>query len=214
MTKIKICGITNQDDAWAAVKYGADALGFNFFPPSPRFLTPGAARRIVEKIPEKILKVGVFVDETVENIILTADRAKLDAVQLHGNETADFVAVLRKHSDLKVIKAFRVNTEFRPRHVLKYKSQAVLLDAYSPKEHGGTGTTFDWKIAIEVAALCPNMYLAGGLNEQNIGEALSRVRPFAVDACSGLEIKKGFKDQKKLKNFIRRVREFKGKGDE
>ena len=205
MTKVKICGITNLEDALLSAKFGADALGFNFYEKSPRYIAPEKAREIIEQLPPEVLKVGVFVNESLEKICQTAEIAKLDAIQLHGEETPEFAAELKAKTNLEIIKAFRVSPEFKPEDVLRYKVDAVLLDAYSPKEHGGTGETFDWEIAKKVQEVFPKMYLAGGLSQDNIANAILQVKPFAVDACSCLEIEKGKKDKADLINFLNNV---------
>ncbi len=202
MTKVKICGITNLEDALLSAKFGADALGFNFYAKSPRYIAPENALKIIEQLPENVLKVGVFVNESLEKIVEIASIAKLDALQLHGEETPEFARELKQKTNLEIIKAFRVSPEFKPEDVLKYETDAILLDAYNPKEHGGTGETFDWEIAKKVQKLFPKMYLAGGLSHNNISKAIYKVEPFAVDACSCLEIEKGKKDKVDLINFI------------
>ena len=202
MTKVKICGITNLEDALLSAKFGADALGFNFYEKSPRYILPEKAREIIEKLPKEVMKVGVFVNESLEKIAEIASIAKLDALQLHGEETPEFARELKTKTNLEIIKAFRVSPEFKPEDVLQYEVDAVLLDAYSPREHGGTGETFDWGIAKKVQEIFPKMYLAGGLNDINIVRAMDIVKPFAVDVCSGIEIEKGLKNEIKLINFI------------
>jgi phosphoribosylanthranilate isomerase len=202
MTKVKICGITNAEDALLSAKFGADALGFNFYEKSPRCVAPEKAREIIEQLPPEILKIGVFVNESLEKIREIAEIASLDAVQLHGEETPEFAKQLKAETNLEIIKAFRVSKNFKPEDVLQYEVDAILLDAYSPKEHGGTGETFDWEIAGKVREIFPKTYLAGGLAAKNVAAAIENVQPFAVDACSCLEIEKGFKDAQKLKDFI------------
>ncbi len=204
MTKVKICGITNLEDALLSAKFGADALGFNFYEKSPRYISPEKAREIIEQLSPEVLKVGVFVNESLEKIYQIAETAKLDAIQLHGEETPEFAAKLKAKTNLEIIKAFRVSENFKPEDVLQYAIDAVLLDAYSPKEHGGTGETFDWEIAKKVQEIFPKMYLAGGLSHENIVKAIYEVKPFAVDACSCLESKKGMKDSAKVSDFISR----------
>lgn len=206
MTKVKICGITNLEDALLSAKFGADALGFNFYAKSPRFIAPEKAREIIEQLPENILKVGVFVNESVEKIAEIAATAKLDALQLHGEESPEFTRELKARTNLEIIKAFRVSSDFKPEDVLQYDADAILLDAYNPKEHGGTGETFDWEIAKRVLNVFPNMYLAGGLSHENARSAISNVKPFAVDVCSGIEETKGKKDKVKTINFIAKAK--------
>jgi phosphoribosylanthranilate isomerase len=202
MTKVKICGITNFEDAQLSVKFGADALGFNFYKKSPRFIEPEKVREIVDQLNREVLKVGVFVNESIETIAEMAITAKLDSIQLHGEETPEFCREIKLKTKLEIIKAFRVSPTFKPEDVLKYEVDAVLLDAYNPKEHGGTGETFDWEIAKKVQEIFPKMYLAGGLNQDNIWQAVHDVVPFAVDACSGIEIKKGVKNKIALADFV------------
>lgn len=201
MTKVKICGITNLEDALLSAKFGADALGFNFYEKSPRCITPENACEIITQLPAEILKVGVFVNEDLDKIAEIAKLAKLEAIQLHGEETPEFATQLKAKTNLEIIKAFRVSPEFKPEDVLQYEVDAILLDAYSPKEQGGTGETFDWEIAKKVREIFPKMYLAGGLSPDNIARAISEVKPFAVDACSCLEIKKGIKEPTKTRAF-------------
>lgn len=206
MTKVKICGITNLEDAELSVKFGADALGFNFYQKSPRYITTEKTIEIIEKLPENVLKVGVFVNESLEKIAETAKIAKLNALQLHGEETPEFAKELKLKTNLEIIKAFRVSPTFQPEDVLQYEVDAILLDAYNPKEHGGTGETFDWEIAKKVQEIFPKTYLAGGLRHENIGIAIGDVKPFAVDACSGIESQKGKKDKIKLINFVTKAK--------
>ena len=142
MTKVKICGITNLEDALLSAKFGADALGFNFYEKSPRYITPENAREIIEQLPESILKVGVFVNESLEKIVEIAAIAKLDAIQLHGEETPEFARELKSKTNLEIIKAFRVSPEFKPEDVLQYEVDAILLDAYNPQRTRRNGRNF------------------------------------------------------------------------
>jgi phosphoribosylanthranilate isomerase len=206
MTKVKICGITNLEDALLSAKFGADALGFNFYSKSARYISPEKAREIVEQLPPEVLKVGVFVNESLESICQIAETVKLDALQLHGEETPEFAAELKAKTNLEIIKAFRVSENFKTEDVLQYAVDAILLDAYSPKEHGGTGETFDWEIAKKVREIFPKMYLAGGLSQDNIAQAIYNVKPFAVDTCSCLESSKGKKDLTKVSDFISKLK--------
>lgn len=208
MTKVKICGITNLKDALLSAKFGADALGFNFYEKSPRYIAPEKARDIIAQLPAEILKVGVFVNENLEKIAATAETAGLDVLQLHGEETPEFARQLKAKANLEIIKAFRVSPKFAPEDVLQYEVDAILLDAYNPKEHGGTGETFDWEIAKKVQKIFPKMYLAGGLSQDNIANAILQVEPFAVDACSCLESEKGIKNSKEVEDFIFAVKSF------
>ena len=207
MTKVKICGITNLEDARLSAKFGADALGFNFYEKSPRYILPENARKIIDKLPEDFLKVGVFVNEDLETIAATAKTANLNAIQLHGEETPEFTKKLKNLTGLEIIKAFRVGDDFKPKEVLEYEVDAILLDSYSPKEHGGTGETFDWEIAKKVKEIYPKLYLAGGISSTNVANSIKHVKPFAIDACSGIESEKGIKDSLKTKKFIQLAKE-------
>ncbi len=206
MTRVKICGITNLEDALLSAKFGADALGFNFYEKSPRYISPESAREIIEQLPANVLKVGVFVNESLEKIVEIARIAKLDAIQLHGEETPEFARELKAKTNLEIIKAFRVSPEFKPEDVLQYEVDAILLDAHSLKEQGGTGEIFDWKIAKKVQEIFPKMYLAGGLTHENVIRAIYDTKTFAVDVCSGIERVYGVKDRVKLINFISKVK--------
>lgn len=205
--QIKICGLTNIDDARLAADLGADQLGFNFYPKSPRYVSPADARVMIDQLPESVLKVGVFVNESIENIFEIVRTARLDAVQLHGDEDAMFVSTLRENRSIMIIKAVRVMPETRVDEAPHANVDAILLDSFSVNERGGTGETFDWKFALAVKAIFPDIYLAGGLSPENVGEAVSTVRPYAVDACSRLESSPGKKDAEKMRNFIAAVRQ-------
>ena len=166
-------------------------------------------RRTLEHLPQEVLKVGVFVNESLDKIVEIAAIAKLDALQLHGEETPEFVRELKAQTNLEIIKAFRVSPEFKPEDVLQYETDAILLDAYNPKEHGGTGETFDWKIAFKVKQLISKLYLAGGLDSQNVDLAIRRIQPFGIDSCSLLEKHKGKKDKQKVFRFISVIKKHK-----
>lgn len=207
MTKVKICGITNLEDALMSVELGADALGFNFFEKSPRYIAPNLAKRIIKQLPIGVKSVGVFVNETIDTVTEIAKITEIDFIQLHGDETPKFAKQLQISTGLQVIKAFRVSGYFNAARMMKYQVDTVLLDSYSGAEYGGTGEIFDWSVATQVRELFPKLYLAGGLNPQNVGEAIRLVTPYAVDACSGLESSKGIKDRNKVEAFIRNIRE-------
>jgi len=202
MTKVKICGITNLEDAFLSAKFGADALGFNFYEKSPRYISSEKAREIIRQLSPEILKVGVLVNESMEKILEISKIAQLDAIQLHGEETPEFARELKLKTSLEIIKAFRVSENFKPEDVLKYEVDAVLLDAYSPNGYGGTGEVFDWEVAREVKDIFSKLYLAGGLSAENVAAAVRTVKPFGVDACSRLEEVSGKKDSRRLKSFF------------
>ncbi|MBA3351246.1 MAG: phosphoribosylanthranilate isomerase, partial [Blastocatellia bacterium] len=173
---------------------------FNFYPRSPRYISAEAAGAIVSELPD-VIKVGVFVNETPERISEIARIARLDAVQLHGDESPAFVKYLADSVSCSVIKAFRVAPEFDARSVLDNELDAVLLDGYSGGVYGGAGETFDWDIAKSISPSI-QLYLAGGLSAANVRAAISEVRPYAVDSCSLLESSPGKKDPEKLRRFI------------
>jgi phosphoribosylanthranilate isomerase len=203
MTRIKICGITNQADAEVAVEAGADLLGFIFFPPSPRFVTAEQAGKVIQharKASSEIRTVGVFVDEEAKAVRRIAERCGLDAVQLHGGEPPDAVEVLIEDG-LDVFKAFRVRDRAFLADMERYRPTAYLLDAYVPNQRGGTGQTFDWELAVAAKALGP-VLLAGGLTPGNVAQAIRAVRPWGVDAASGVEDSPGQKEHGKVRRFI------------
>lgn len=204
---IKICGITNVGDALLSVKLGADLLGFNFYSESSRYVTQEVARSILWELPPGIRSVGVFVNESVANVIGVANELKLDAIQLHGDETVEIICELRNRLDLDVLKAIRVGPEFDVEKVDAQGATAVLLDSYSSTERGGTGRTFKWSIAYQVQCLGHFVYLAGGLSPGNVSQAIREGRPHGVDVCSGVESEPGKKDPEKLKRFFDAVRE-------
>lgn len=201
---IKICGITNLEDALAAVEAGADALGFNFYRRSPRYIAPEDARRIVAELPSTVMSVGVFVNESEpEQVARIADSVGLTAVQLHGDESPEYCSALRGRY---TIKALRAHVGFEPQMVKDYETDAILLDAYARDARGGTGRVVDWDVARRVKELVPQLFLAGGLSVENIAEAITAVEPYAVDACSHLESAPGKKDNERVRAFIAAAR--------
>lgn len=203
MLRMKICGITNVEDALVAVRFGTDALGFVFHHKSPRAVEPETAKSIISSIPPFVTTVGVFVDETLERIEEIADLTGINVIQFHGSESPEFC----RQVSCKFIKAIRIRdiTDLSVLEQFK-EASAFLLDTYSPEALGGTGKTFNWEIAVE-AKKYGNIILAGGLNPGNIEEAVRIVRPYAVDVSSGVEgPEKGRKDHEKLRLFIERAR--------
>ena len=202
MFKIKVCGITNLEDANAAVSFGADALGFVFYPKSPRKVTPETAKNIISSLPQSITTVGVFVDEDKAKVEETASYTGLDIIQFHGSESPEYCNFSRN-----IIKAIRVKELSDLKQLSDYSAYAFLLDTYSPNVIGGTGQVFKWEIAVE-AKKYGKIILAGGLNPDNIEEAIKFVQPYGVDVSSGVEgTEKGKKDHKKLQLFIERARD-------
>lgn len=205
MTFIKICGITSLDDALAAVTAGADALGFNFYKPSPRYIEPRIASAIVKKLPESILAVGVFVNEHSPQAVLDIARdANVNALQLHGDEEPEYCRQLA--TEMQVIKTFAVSDDFDTNLVEAYQVNAIMLDTKHNRLRGGTGRVFDWSIARQVRPRVARLYLAGGLAPENVAEAVETVRPYAVDACSGLEERPGSKNHERVRAFVNAVR--------
>ena len=200
MTRIKICGITNFEDAEAAVNAGAHALGFVFYTKSPRYINPEMAAGIIENLGPFVTTVGVFVNETPEAVRDIVLRTGLDAVQLHDfDQSSDFNEIPGK-----IILSFRVGENFDLRVLDKYYGNAFLLDTYVPGIAGGTGKTFDWEIASQ-AAKKHTIILAGGLTPQNVEEAILKVNPYAVDVSSGVEAEPGIKDHDLISSFIEKV---------
>jgi phosphoribosylanthranilate isomerase len=199
VTRVKICGVTNSEDARDAALLGADAIGLNFFPDSPRFVTPERAMGIIDSLPPFVTSVGVFVNygdpEALEDF---ASSIRLDAVQLHGDESPDYCSMI---SRVKVIKAFRVDPNFRVERLRSYSVSGILLDAYSADEYGGTGHTFNWPQAAGANAF-GRIVLAGGLNPDNVEAAVDQLHPFAVDVSSGVETAPGKKDYDRMYRFM------------
>lgn len=196
--KVKICGITSVEDALAAVNAGADALGFMFYEPSPRFVTPDCAARICRELPPFVAKVGVFVDASEAAVCETMERCGLDALQFHGGEEPAYCRRFGK----TVIKAFRVQDENSLKQMEPFEHEAWLLDAYVAGQLGGTGRAFNWELARQAAQRHWPIILAGGLTPENIGRAVGEVGPFAVDVSSGVESAPGKKDRSKMEAFI------------
>jgi phosphoribosylanthranilate isomerase len=204
MVRVKICGITNAADALAAIDAGANLLGFNFYEKSPRFITEADAKKIRPQLPAKIKAVGIFVDASPADVTALRKSLKLDAAQLHGDETPEAVAEIARI--LPVIKAFRVEPDFRLETLEKYPGTfAFLFDAAHTGQYGGTGHSTDWDIARR-AATGRRIILAGGLRVENVAAAVRIVRPYAVDVASGIESKPGKKDHGLLREFIQEVR--------
>jgi len=201
MIKIKICGITNLDDALAATTLGADALGFNFFKKSPRYIEPEDAVEIISQLPPIIMPVGIFVNEREEKIREILTLTCIQTIQLHGDESPEFC----QRFGARVIKAFQVKDKESIKHMAHYHVGAFLLDSYRDGQRGGTGTTFDWHLAV-VAKTFGRVILAGGLTPENVAEAVKLVQPYGVDVAGGVEREKGIKDHAMLKKFITEVR--------
>ena len=199
--KVKICGMTNLKDVKIAVDGGVDAVGFIFYKKSPRSVTMQAVRKIVLELPPFVDSVGVFVNETAEQINKIADHCKLDRVQLHGDESPAFCKKIRR----RVIKAIRVKDIQSLKKLSDYPVSSFLLDTFSEDQYGGTGKVFDWNLAYPAKRYGP-IILAGGLTPNNVRQAIQRIQPYGVDVCSGVESQPGIKDQKKMKAFLKNVK--------
>jgi phosphoribosylanthranilate isomerase len=204
MVRVKICGITSTADAQAAIEAGANLLGFNFYPKSPRHIAEGKAAEIRAGLPKRVKVVGIFVNRLPADVIMLRSSLKLDAVQLHGDETPETVAEIAPV--VQVIKAFRVEPEF-PLTILEQYSQAFayLFDAAHTGQYGGTGRATDWDVARR-ASLKHRIILAGGLKVENVAAAVRIVRPYGIDVASGVESSPGRKDHGLLREFIQEVR--------
>jgi phosphoribosylanthranilate isomerase len=204
MTLVKICGITNLKDALMCSAAGADALGFNFYRQSPRYIEPLTARQIINSLPKKILTVGVFVNETPATVVRIVTDSGLGAVQLHGDESPEYCRAL---GDRYVIKVLKAGTDFEPESALEYEGRAIMLDTFDPEIHGGTGRVFDWSLARKTQTLVPTLFLAGGLSPENVRDAIYAVNPYAVDSCSALEVNPGKKDSSRVEAFVKAARD-------
>lgn len=196
--RVKICGLTNLNDALAAVQAGADAVGFVLYKESPRSISADQAQEIIRQLPPFVTTVGLFVNQPTHWVRVMAERSGVDALQFQGDETPDYCAAFSQ----RAIKAIRVRDRDSLAAMPEYRVRAFVLDAYREGEYGGTGETFDWALAVEAKAH-GRIILAGGLTPENVAEAIRRVRPFAVDVSSGVEGSvKGTKDHGKIRAFI------------
>ncbi|HEV2350090.1 MAG TPA: phosphoribosylanthranilate isomerase [Terriglobia bacterium] len=204
-TRVKICGITRGEDATLAVELGAAALGFNFYLPSPRYITPRAARAIIHRLPPFVTPVGIFANETDgANVAAIALEAGVTTVQLHGPASPLPGPGSEALNGFTVLQALAVWKGFKPELLQYLKADAFLLDAFDPALHGGTGKTFDWSVARE-AKKFGTIILAGGLTPENVGQAMGEVEPYAVDVATGVESAPGLKDPAKLRAFFSAV---------
>jgi phosphoribosylanthranilate isomerase len=201
MVRVKVCGITNRDDALCAVDAGADALGFIFYPGSPRYVTPEAVGEIVAELPPFVTPVGVFVNTSETRMDAIVKLAGLRAIQLHGDEPPE--ACLGRA--VPVIRVLRVGEDFEPEQMRSYLVDTFLLDTAKGGQYGGTGETFDWSKAI-AAKRIGRIVLSGGLTPGNVADAIEAVMPYAVDTSSGVEAEPGKKDHAKVKQFLKAVR--------
>jgi phosphoribosylanthranilate isomerase len=213
MFRIKICGITNVSDAQSAVQAGADAVGLNFYPASPRFITRSVARQIIDVLPREIVKVGVFVNAEAKDVCQTFDELELNLLQLHGDETPEFIAQLASRP---VMRAFRLGPEvLQPIYTyletckqLGCVPKLVMIDAFSKGVYGGSGEIANWSICGQYPCHddVPPLVLAGGLTQSNVAQAIEQVRPAAVDTASGVESSPGRKDPAAVAAFVKASR--------
>ena len=205
MVRVKICGITNLRDALAAAEAGADALGFNFWKGSPRYISPSAARKIIHRLPPLVVPVGLFVNERNSTVAKVVKDLGLKTVQLHGDETPGAVRALARRG-ITVIKALALGDGFKLSELNRFSdAEMFLLDAAVAGKRGGTGKLADWGRARQSARYV-NIFLAGGLTSSNVVRAVKTVRPFGVDVSSGVERRPGIKSVTKMREFIRRAK--------
>ncbi len=202
MVKVKVCGITNIADALKAIEFGADALGFNFYPPSPRFVSPDGVQMILAEVPPEVCNIALFVNEPKERVKATLARGlflngrqAFSGLQFHGEESREYC----RGWELKVIKAFRIKDRESLAGIYEFPADLYLLDTWAPG-YGGSGSPFSWSWLEGLRG--DKLVLAGGLDAQNVQDAIRRVHPYAVDVCTGVETRPGIKDHGKLKEFI------------
>ncbi len=197
MVAVKVCGVTSVDDAKMCVEAGADSIGLNFLAGSSRFVATDMARAIVAALPARIVTVGVFVDASYEDVVALQASVGFRCVQLHGDEPPELLARFLPHA----YKAIRVRSRASIEEAARYPGEHILLDAFVPGAAGGTGSTFDWTLAAEVAKV-RHVTLAGGLTPDNVQAAVRAVSPFCVDVASGVELAPGRKDPAKVRAFV------------
>ncbi|MBN1392498.1 MAG: phosphoribosylanthranilate isomerase [Sedimentisphaerales bacterium] len=205
IVKVKICGLTNYDDAAAAIDMGADLLGFNFYPKSPRYIKPEKAAKIIRKLPAFTDIVGVFVNEPIEKIQEVRELCHLDWVQLHGDEAPAFCNQFRT-LDVKIMKAIRVKDQRDVESAENFFTDAILLDAFNPRKYGGTGVSFDWNI---IGHIKKRIFLAGGINPGNAAKAVE-LGVYGIDVCSGVEARPGKKDKRLMRKLFESIQHLRG----
>jgi phosphoribosylanthranilate isomerase len=203
--RIKICGNTNLDDARAAAEMGAWAIGLIHHPDSPRYVEPDVAEEIGAALKRRVEVAGVFVDSTMDEIVDAADREQLTIVQLHGDQGPQFCREVARRTGVKVMRAFRVRSGADVRGAEAFRTDFHLFDAYRPRTPGGTGESFDWELLAARRSKIPAL-LAGGLDAENVAEAVLAAKPWGVDVVSGVEAEPGRKDHRKLAAFFEAVR--------
>jgi phosphoribosylanthranilate isomerase len=205
LVKVKICGITNLEDAKAAVDMGADIVGFNFYPKSPRFILPDKALEIINKLPTFVDTAAVLVDALFDQVKDLAELGFLNWLQFHGNETPEYIDAF-KWFNIKTIKAIRVASDDYAEQAKTYYTDAILLDAFDESLYGGTGKTFDWSLLTDINK---RIFLAGGINPENVADAIE-TGVYGVDICSGVEESPGKKDHGKMKKLFENLEHVRG----
>jgi phosphoribosylanthranilate isomerase len=205
IVKVKICGITNYRDAAVAADMGADLIGFNFYPKSPRFITPEKAAKIINKLPAFIYVAGVFVNASLDQIKEVIDQCNLDWVQLHGDESPKFCDSLRS-INVRTMKAIRVKSQADIEKAEDFFTDAILLDAFDHKKYGGTGLKFDWNV---IGHINKRIFLAGGIKPDNVAAAIE-LGVYGVDICSGIESRPGKKDIRKMRKLFETIQQIRG----
>lgn len=200
MTKIKICGITNYEDAINAANSGADYLGFNFYKHSPRHIEKSKAKNIIEKLPKNVKNIGVFVNEDIKKMKKIVNFCNIDLIQLSGDEDIEFILDLKRILNKKLIKSIRIKNKNDIKKIKHYKTDYIMLDSFKKNLYGGTGITFNWQLIKYINR--KRLFLSGGLNSLNVKLAIHEIKPYAVDVCSSIEYYPGKKDFKKMKGFI------------
>jgi phosphoribosylanthranilate isomerase len=203
--KVKICGITNYEDAVAAMDMGADLLGFNFFPESPRYVPLKEVAQIINRLPAFVTTAGVFVNASPEQIREVIRACQIDWIQLHGDESPDFCQSLAT-DNVSIMKALRIRKKTDIDRADSYFTDAILLDAFHPQKYGGTGLTFDWNI---IGHIGKRVFLAGGINPDNAADAV-KLGVYGIDVCSGIEAEPGKKDHKKMKRLFENIQHLRG----
>ena len=201
MIRVKICGITNLEDALAAAEFGADAVGFVLYPNSPRYIKPAQAKLIIDQLPPYVTPVGVFADQPAEEIWRMMEECGFDLVQLQGDESPEFCWRLGS----RVVKAIRVKDHGSLKQMAEYSVRAFVLDTYRENQLGGTGERFDWDLAVQARSF-GRIVLAGGLTPENVRDAIRKVQPYGVDVSTGVEKYLGKKDHSKIENFIKQAK--------
>lgn len=200
MTKVKICGITNYEDAANAAILGANYIGFNFYKLSPRYIDEAEVKKIIEKMPNSVKKVGVFVNGELDEVKRIIEGLNLDLIQLHGDETPNYCKQIKRETKKEIIKSFRIRSNNDVEKINDYDVDYYLFDAHKEGLFGGTGKTFDHSLLKNIGN---KFFLSGGLNEKNVKEAIKIAKPFAVDTASGVEKNPRKKDPKKMEEFIK-----------